>query len=233
MGFKCLQSGSSGNCFTLFDEQTRILIECGIPYKKLLQGIGFNLSQYEGCILTHEHADHSHTVKDIMKAGINCYMSHGTAQALDISGYRVKTIEALKPFNIGTYKVMAFDVNHDAAQPFGYVIKSTVTKESLVFITDSYYVSNQFKNVDYFAIESNYITEHFMQSSTAPELKKRLFTSHMSLENSIKFLQAQDLSKCKKIYLTHISKTNGDGEIMRREVMKATGKETIICGKED
>ena len=232
MEINCLQSGSDGNCFAVYDGQTRLLIEAGIPYKKLLRGIDFNLSRYDGCLLTHEHGDHSRAIKDLIKAGIDCFMSAGTAQALGVSGYRIKEVKALQPFTVGTYRVIAFDAKHDSIQPFGFVVKSAVTGESLCFITDSYYVPSQFKNIDYYLVECNYIHETLMNSNTHPEMKKRLFSSHMSMENCIKFLQAQDLSKCKKIYLTHISRTNGSGETMRREVQRATGKETIIAGKD-
>lgn len=233
MEIKTLASGSSGNCFTLNDGKTRLLIEAGIPYKKLLQGVDFQLSSYEGCLLTHEHGDHSKAIKDLLHTGINVYTSKGTAQELGVSGFRVKIIPALKPFTVGTFWVIPFDVKHDTTEPFGYVIKSTVTNESLCFITDSYYVPNQFRGVDYFMVECNYITDRLMDSDTQPDLKKRLMTSHMSLETCIQFLKAQDLSRCKKIYLTHLSAERGDAGIMKREVMRATGCQVEVCGCEN
>lgn len=234
MNIKTLASSSAGNCFIVEDGKTRLLIEAGIPYKKLLQGIGFGLSSVDGCLLSHAHKDHSHAIKDLIHAGINCYMSAGTAAELNLSGYRVKAMPALKPFAIGTFKVIPFEVKHDCQEPFGYLLKSTELGESLLFITDSYYVPNQFKHVDYFMVECNYITERLMNSEHTPhELKKRLLTSHMSLETCLQFLKAQDLLRCKRIYLTHLSAERGDAEIMRREVMRATGCQTTIAGESE
>lgn len=227
---KTLASSSSGNCFILSDNTTTILLECGIPFKKIQQGVGFNLSGVSGVLVTHSHKDHSHAVSDLIKSGINCYMSAGCARELNISGYRVKTVPALKPFTVGTFKVIPFDVKHDCAEPFGYLVKSEATGKSVLFLTDTYYVSYQFKGVDVVMIECNYITDRLMNSDTHPELKKRLLTSHMSLDSCLKFLNEQDLSKCRMIYLTHLSKERGDAEVMRRAVSRATGCQVEVAG---
>jgi len=69
---KALASGSSGNCYHLTDGSSGLLIEAGIPIKKISKGIGFKLtSEIDGCLITHEHMDHSKSARDIMTAGID------------------------------------------------------------------------------------------------------------------------------------------------------------------
>lgn len=223
VSIKCLKSSSAGNCFVLSDSKTTILLECGISLKDIQKGLGFKLSSISGCILTHGHNDHSNAVRDLMKNGVNCYMSTGTAAELDIDGYRAKKVTPEKQFMIGTFTVIGFDVQHDAQEPLGYVVKSMETGEALLFATDTFYISYRFKNITHYLIECNYITERLQNSNTPPDLLKRLYQSHFSLENCIKFLKVQDLANCKKIMLCHISNERGDAQYMKRMVERATG----------
>lgn len=228
MQISVIASGSTGNCYTVSDGRTKIMLECGIPFKKIQRAIGFAFSSISGCLVTHEHNDHAHSISDLIKLGINCYMSAGTANAKGVSGYRVKTVAALKQFKVGTFLAVPFKAQHDAAEPLSYLLYSTVTKERLVFVTDSYYVANRLPACDYYMIECNYIPE--LISETTPDyLKSRLWTSHMNLNTTLKFFSEQDLSKCKQIYLIHLSNARSDENRMKREVQKLTGKDVTIA----
>lgn len=39
LNFCSLSSGSSGNCYVVFDEETALLIDAGISGKKILEGL--------------------------------------------------------------------------------------------------------------------------------------------------------------------------------------------------
>ena len=77
-----IASGSAGNCYRITDGTTSILIECGIPIKDIRSGLGYQLSEISACLISHEHKDHCVAIKDILKLGIDCYMSQGTKEAL-------------------------------------------------------------------------------------------------------------------------------------------------------
>jgi len=81
-----LASGSSGNCYRLTDGSTPLLLECGISFKEIKKKLNFRTSEIAACLITHEHGDHAKAVNDLMKAGIDCYMSKGTKEALGIEG---------------------------------------------------------------------------------------------------------------------------------------------------
>lgn len=51
----------------------------------------------------------------------------------------------------------------------------------------------------------------------------------MSLENLLKFLQANDLSQAKNIVLCHLSDANSNEELMRSKVYEATMVPTTIA----
>lgn len=55
MKLKVLSSGSHGNSYILQSPTGTLLIECGIPYKKILQGLNFDLQEVVGCLISHQH----------------------------------------------------------------------------------------------------------------------------------------------------------------------------------
>jgi len=226
MLIKVIASGSTGNCYRITDGKTVIMIEAGIRFKLIQQAFDFKLHDVAGCLLSHEHGDHAKSVKDIMKAGIDCFMSPGTAKALKLSGHRLKTVSVKQIFTIGTFKILPFEAQHDCAEPFGYLIQSG--SEKLLFLTDSYYCKYRFTCVTHFLIEANYckkILEENIESGRTPAfIKHRLLKSHFEIENVKEFFRVNDMSACKEIYLIHMSKGNADPELFKNEIQKITGK---------
>ena len=228
MDIQVYASGSKGNCYRLSDEQTTILLECGIPCKEIMKHIRFQIRSISGVLLTHNHMDHAKSAKDLAGYGINIYSSEGTFRALGLSGHRYKIVKALEPFHIGTFDIYPFDVQHDVPEPLGYVITSQVTGERLLFFTDTYYIKYKFSNVDIIMGEVNYSLETISENLNQAR-KNRLFESHMSLEHFKQFLSANDISKLKKIFLLHLSDDNSDAEMFKMETQKLTGVQVIVC----
>lgn len=83
MIFTPLASSSHGNAYLLEDGASRILIECGVPYRRLQKLLGFATSKLDGCLLSHEHKDHARCHLDLLKNGVPVYASEGTAEALE------------------------------------------------------------------------------------------------------------------------------------------------------
>ena len=93
MKIEVIASGSSGNCYKISNEDTTLLIECGIPYKKIQEALNFKTTDIDGVLVSHEHGDHSKACKDLIKAGVDLYMTKGTKEALKLESHRVKTFE--------------------------------------------------------------------------------------------------------------------------------------------
>jgi phosphoribosyl 1,2-cyclic phosphodiesterase len=55
MKIKTLSSGSHGNCYLVDDGNTQLLLELGIPWKKIRQVLNFQTSGISGALVTHEH----------------------------------------------------------------------------------------------------------------------------------------------------------------------------------
>jgi phosphoribosyl 1,2-cyclic phosphodiesterase len=229
---KALASGSKGNAYRITDGQTPLLLECGIPYREIQKSFGFHMSDVAGCLITHEHGDHSKSVKEVMKGAVDLYASQGTFIQLGIAGHHVKPIRAREQFQLGTWTILPFDVEHDVSEPLGYLLMNQ-NGEKLLFATDTYYIKYKFKNLTHVMVEANYsleiLNENIKAGRVPAVMKRRLLRSHFSLEHVKEFLQANDFSKVQEVWLLHLSDNNSNAEQFKKEIMELTGKPVYIA----
>lgn len=234
MKIRVLGSSSQGNCYILEGDKETLLLECGLPYKTILKGLNFNLNNVVGCLVTHEHLDHSKAIKDITKNGIDVYSGEGTLIRSMPMMYRGKIIKSENQFKVGEFTILPFEAQHDAAEPLGFLIQHDEMGK-LLFITDSYYCQYKFNNINHILIECNYSGEilqgNIDQGKIPFSLRNRLLKSHFSLANVKEFLRVNDLSKVSEVVLIHLSDGNSDSETFKTEIEKLTGKPTYIANK--
>lgn len=232
MKIEVIASGSKGNCYKISNEDTTLLIECGIPYKKIQQALNFKTTDIDGVLVSHEHGDHSKACKDLVKAGVDLYMTKGTKEALKLDSHRVKTFNRYHLYldlEIGSFKIKPFKTVHDAEEPVGFVIYDTLVREELVFITDTQYSIYNFSPT-YFMIEINYDKETINDNpGLNDKLRERIKKNHMSLDTAINLLERSDLSRLKKIYVMHLSDHNSDAEFIKKSLQELTGVAIEIC----
>ncbi len=232
MKFESLASSSHGNAYIISDGDTHILLECGISRKKLLQLTGFQLSTFTACLVSHEHKDHSKAVADIIKAGIPVYMSQGTAEALELE--RVNTICHGEQFTIGTIDIVPFSTFHDAAEPLGFLFKSRSDGDVLAFATDTVNLAYRFPGVNALALEANYDRDILARSEKLPDkVRHRITNSHMEIRTLCNYLQSLDLSKCRDIYLLHLSDAMSNENRFVYMVQRAISRDirVVVCPK--
>lgn len=228
MQLKVIGTGSKGNCYLLESEEETLIIECGVNIKFIKQALHFNLSKVAGSIITHEHGDHAKSIKELVRLGIDCYATAGTFQGLKSS--RAKVITPLTEFTVGSFKILPFDVRHDANEPVGFLIKHNDCG-NVLFLTDTFYCPYTFKNMHNIIIEANYSHKVIREKlgGDMEFLKNRIMESHMSLDTAIGFLKDNDLSQVNNIVLIHLSDGNSDEKLFRTEVQKATGKTVTVA----
>ena len=233
MEIKVIASGSSGNAYTISDGATTLLLDAGIPLREIQIGTDFQVRRLAGAFVTHEHKDHSKAMKDLARLGVDVYASKGTIEACGLSGHRFRPVEARKQLDVGTFHILPFDVEHDAAEPLGFLFTSLSTGEKLLYFTDTYFLRYRFQGLTHIMAECNY-TEEGIRESVAEgripiELVPRLVRSHMSLENLLDMLKANDMSTVRQIYLLHLSDNNSEAERMKEAVQRQTGAEVYLC----
>lgn len=232
MRFEALASSSAGNAYIVSDRDTRILLECGVSHKKLQKLSGFSLSEFRACLVSHEHKDHSKSVEQLLKDGMEIYMSQGTAEALGTDG--VQLIENMEQFNVGSFDIVPFPTFHDAAQPLGFLIKSRVDGDVLVFATDTVNLRYKFPGLNILAIEANYDKNILAKNTRMPDkVRHRIENAHMEINTLCDYLRGLDLTKCREIHLLHLSDASSrEWEFVRRvEQAVPPGIAVTACGK--
>lgn len=232
MIFKSLASSSHGNAYVVGDKDTRVLLECGVSYKTLQKLTGFNLSDLQACLVSHEHKDHSQCALDLLAHGMDVYMSEGTAQA--IGADTAKLIEHMEQFNVGSLDIVPFSVFHDAADPLGFLIKSRVDGDVLAFATDTVNLRYKFPGLNLLAIEANYEKCVLDRCTKLPEkVRHRITNTHMEIDTLCDYLSTLDLSDCREIYLLHLSDSTSREEEFVYKVSRQVPKGIKVkaCGK--
>ena len=231
--FKPFASGSAGNLYMVDDGETKLLLECGIPLAKIKQALGYRLSEVGGCLITHCHLDHCKAAKDLTRCGVDVYASRGTLDALGMDGHRAHALKHMEETAIGTFRVLPFDVRHDAPGPLGFLITSPACGERLLFISDSHYTKYRFPAVNIIAAECNYDAESLWRSvgegRTPPEMARRIVKSHTSLDTLLGMLKANDTRRARQVWLMHLSAERSDEKRIVEAVREQTGAEVYAC----
>ena len=237
MEIKALASSSQGNCYLIKEQNSVLVLECGISFSK----INLPKSPNVYLLITHEHLDHAQSVKDFLKRGIKTYSTNGTKEAimtkhpeLKVFNYLYQTIKYNETIEIGDFIVMCFKTKHDAKEPCGYYIYNKATKEYLLFATDTYYIYNRFKTINYLMIECNYSIKLLQEAIEKGYLTytqySRVLRSHFEFENVKQFIKANN-NGLKEIYLLHLSNGNSDSELFKNEIQKITGVPVYVCSE--
>lgn len=234
MNIEVIASGSKGNCYKINNEDTALLLECGIPYIKIQEKLNFRLSDIDACFISHEHKDHSRDYKKLLDFGTRIYMTQGTKDVLDPEDYRIDILqkedeEHYSYVKVGSLLIKPFGTIHDAREPVGFLITDMNTGESLTFITDTKYCKYRF-SVDYMLLEVNYTARQINNNlSLNSKLRKRIKETHMSLETAIDFILKSDLKRLKMIYLIHLSENNSEENYIKESIQKLTGVPVYVC----
>lgn len=252
----CLASSSSGNCYILeFDINgmpTYLMVECGIPLTEIYRRMNtysLDFMKVCGCLITHAHQDHCHCVRSLYNRGVPIYASRETlikcyCKGTELTNKAVKVAEGLY--------VAAFTVDHDIEGAVGFVIKTAT--ETVIFINDHkrWNVNLKAFKPTYVFIECNY--DHRIVYGKMYDLEKKLksdefsdaeklkfqqdlnqhtrnINAHCSLRGTLKGLSKMDLSRCRAIFLMHLSDRYANEYRMKSDVESATHIPTFVCGR--
>lgn len=228
---KVVATGSTGNSYIIQAGEEILLLELGINFKNIKKELGFDLSKVVGALVSHEHKDHCKCVDDVIKAGIDIYMSKGTSKGIkykvpdEAIKNRVHYLKHFESYHIGNFLIVPFNVQHDVNEPLGFLIYHAEIGK-MVFATDTYYLKSKFKNVAHVLIECNYSEDVLPK---LPAWRARTIKSHMSLETLKEALRTWDLQTTKDITLIHISGDNGDPNRFQKEIEELTSIKTYTA----
>ena len=231
MKIQPIASGSTGNAYLISSGGSVLLLDAGIPIKKIQEACKHQLSSIDGCLITHRHGDHVKAVKDLVKKGVDIYASGDVMNNLDLTeSHRAHELKELETVDIGAFKVTPFDVKHDVPC-FGYVCTSG--SETVAYITDAQYSPYRVDGVTHWIVECNFSEEQTRDNVEAGIIhmsyKDRVWNTHMSIDALEELLKSNDLSKLKQIYLIHLSDKNAREDEFKDRIQKLTGAEVYVC----
>lgn len=227
-----LYSSSSGNMFHIASSSTNILIDVGVSYKAINEGlksIGLTIKDIDAILITHEHSDHIKGLPLICrKNDIPIYACGDTAKFLkeELDSKNIPSniipIHYDSPFKIKDMTIYPFETSHDAAMPCGYKLSDDTS--SITFATDLGYISNDVMNKladsDYTILESNY-DEAMLEFGKYPFLLKRRIksvTGHLSNDacgHAVAELAKQGHNR---FLFAHLSENNNNEELAKQTI---------------
>lgn len=221
-------SGSKGNSCFIGEKDTRILIDCGLSFKRVKEEIG--ISPLDGIFITHEHSDHISQLKMIQKNYLGeVFITEKTYNNLPLKDKDVPHdfLHSKETVHLNNLDIMPIPIFHDAKDPIGFIITSA--NEKIVYITDTGYVHSSLfpllKNADAYILESNHDPEVLMNSARPFELKRRILgdRGHLCNSDSACLLTSLIGDKTKVILHAHISQ-----ECNLEELIISTMKDTFL-----
>lgn len=232
MVLKVLGSSSKGNCYILEASDGVLIIEAGIPAIDVKKALHFKINNVLGCIISHQHRDHSKFLKDIISSGIKVLALEDVFVSHNLSNHSFcKTIEPMHGYKIGSFKIFAIPVSHDVPC-LGFIVEHQEMGKML-FITDTMMLEYVMPKLDHIMIEVNYcdkILQENIDAGIVPvSMRDRLLHSHMELQTAKDIIRANDLSEVKELILLHLSDNNSHSELFKEEMERVSGKTVYIA----
>lgn len=223
MNFKQIHSGSSGNMYLVTaNNGKRLIIDPGVSWAKVQNGLDYRMHNIVGCLLSHSHGDHAKSVDQIMKAGIEVYSSKETFDALGIHGRRSNAIKERCLIRLNGIDVLSFYTQHDDTPgSMGFIIKAD--GQFLLFATDTRSLPKFKHQFSIICIECNYDPEIMSKRVDDGELTRcvaeRTMMNHMGKGTLVTYLKDFcNLDICTEIHLLHMSSENIDKEATAKEI---------------
>ena len=246
MIFCSLYSGSSGNSIFVASDKSKILIDAGMPGKKIdaaLNEIGQNAEGMKGIFVTHEHSDH---IKGIgvmsRKYDIPIYANDKTWSAMEgsigkIKEHNIKVIDRRSTIQIEDMSIKSFAIPHDAIAPVGYTIESGNKKISVAtdFGTFTEEIKENIRESEVILLESNHDVSMLKYGPYPYLLKRRILSEVGHLSNDDCGRAIVEISKygpIKKILLGHLSRTNNNPDLAYQTVLSTIEENGLKQGKD-
>ena len=188
----CIGTGSKGNCYLLNCDGQKLLLDCGLSVKRIKIGLNFDLSGIVGCLVTHNHKDHSLSALNVECMGIPVYKPY-------------ECVNQMRSKHFGDILVQSFPVPHDGVPCVGYIITYGVWK--MLYATDFEYIPWHFDGmrINAMLIECNHQDEI---TDDLAENYGHVVRGHASLNVTRDAVVANTTDALTDVILCHLSEMN-------------------------
>lgn len=223
-----ITSGSKGNCILVKNNDTTILFDAGISFKKLselLTSIDINPMKIDAIVISHEHSDHVGGAGVLhRKTKAPVYITSETfkysQKKIGKLDFNPVFFETGAYFQIKNTLVLPFLSSHDAADSCNFFVHPyDDDKNAVTIATDLGYAHNLLKSFlkksTTIILESNHDVDMLKTGPYDWHLKQRVLSKLGHLSN----LQASELveevinDNLKRLFLAHLSEINNTPQL--------------------
>lgn len=249
LNFISFGSGSSGNCYYLYTQNSGLLIDVGVGTRSLKKafhdyGLRF-VDGFDGILVTHDHADHIKSVGSLSKKfNLPVYATETVHAGMDRNycmrcklahSNRMKVVKG-QSFNVGDFSITPFNVPHDSSDNVGYLIEA----DGVVFclLTDVGTITDEMKSLisraNYLVIEANYDPQMLETGPYPRYLKDRIKNGHGHLSNTqcAQALAENFTHTLKHVWLCHLSQENNKPELALNTISQTLDMTGIRVGED-
>ena len=216
MQLHCIATGSTGNCYTLTsDSGETLILDCGIPIKEIKKGLDWNIKDVVGVLCTHQHFDHSKSVKDFKDMGMPVYAPYLKIDymSMNMGGFVVK------PFDLTTVDGRWTHTNADGSECscYGFLITHPEMGRML-YITDTELIKWRFKDINHILLGVNY-DKDLVDKDNDPKTR-HVFRGHLSIDTACDFAKANHSDSLQNVIMCHLSSENSDSDSFIEKMKK-------------
>lgn len=231
-----LNSGSNGNCYYIGNHNEAVLVDAGISCReteKRMANLGLSMSRVKAIFISHEHGDHISGLPVLAKKyKLPVYINAATLRhsGMDLPKELVHNFDT-GAVAIGALRVTPFVKQHDAADPYSFVVEGNGIKVGV--ITDIGVACKQvvhyFRQCHAVFLESNYDEEMLAKGGYPQRLQKRITggKGHLSNNQALELFAQHRSPYLSHLLLSHLSQNNNRPEIVT-ELFSPFAGELII-----
>ncbi len=217
-----LASGSNGNCYYIGNEHEAILIDAGIPARRIVARMhlqDLTPAKVRAIFVSHEHADHAGGARVLARRlKVPVYVTQKTYLAM-YPNHKPDLPRFFAPgqeIPVGSFQVHPFLKNHDAAEPCSFRIAYKGFHVGVFTDIGSpcERVIHHLSQCHALFLETNYDEKMLWEGSYPFPIKQRIASDHGHLSNDQAFdlLKNHSGSGLQMVLLSHLSAENNTPE---------------------
>jgi len=205
-----LSSGSSGNATYIESERGGLLVDAGLPCRRienLLGRIGRRLDDVGAVLVTHGHADHASGVRSLVReCGAEVFAAPGAGERLGAT-----RISPGETFEVCGLEATFFEVPHDSST---YGLRLSDGHRDIAMATDlgeaGPEILGRMRGAEAVVLEANHDPDWLRSGPYSARLKRRIASAngHLSNRQAAEAALALAPHGLKDLVLAHLSRTN-------------------------
>ena len=217
MTLTCIGTGSSGNCYLLKSDCGTLILDCGVPVRKIKETLNWDFSEVVGVVVTHQHKDHANAMKDLKLLGIPFF----TPFFRQYGGFIVTAV----PLKDKTGKWLHTNGDGSECEVYGFLIEAEGHR--IAYFTDFEYLPYTFRKtpITDFLIACNHEDDMEYEDS-AKEYHSIL--GHSSLSTVKEIIRVNRTPELKNVILCHLTWAADRGKMLK-DITSVVDSNVNVC----